>query len=558
VDLRLVNATSRLRSTVASAISTTAEALANAGIRRVQAAWLLGFAADTALLVAMMVATFGAFGAAGVAFLGAARMLPSTVFGFLAAAPLARWRPDRVLMAVASVRGVAALIAVAVFVAHANVVWLLAVAASIGAANAIARPAQHTVLPALARTPGELVTANVASSTGEALGSFAGPLIAAGCLALGAPAVAAMAAFVAQAISVASLSGVRFEGAQDERGPAQAAADGSLIGRAFAAIRRRPVVGLVILGFALQTLVRGLLATLIVVLSIELIGLGDPGVGILTAAIGIGGVAGLVGGLALRRSTPFAFAVALAGWGLPIAVIGAAPGVGIAVLALAVVGLFNALLDIVGFTLLQRGSRNEERGAVFALFEGAVGVGATIGSLGAPLLVALLGPRLALVGTGAILPVTAGVLWLLFRGLGEVDVVPPEAIERLRRVPEFAVLPLTGLERLAGSAVAEVFRARDVLMSKGERGDRFLVIEAGEVEVTDDGLVLDTLGPGAGVGEIALLRGGVRTATVTAVTDVRAQAFDALAFLGAVGGPAATAAVSRVVEARLARSMRDH
>jgi hypothetical protein len=549
---------SRLRSAVASAITASVEALDDPGIRRVEAAWLLGFTADTALLVAMMVTIFGASGAVGVAVLGAARMLPSTIFGFLAGVPLARWRVDRVLMAVAGIRGLAALVAGGVLIAGADTTWLFAVAATVGAADAISRPAQHTVMPALARTPGQLVTANVASSTAEALGSFAGPLIAAVCLAFGAPAIAAMAAAAAQAIGVASLSGVRFEHVHDAAGPAGRVAEGgSLAARGLAAIRRRPAVGLIIVGFALQTFVRGLLATLIVVLSVELLALGDPGVGVLSAAIGIGGVAGLAGGLALRRSTPFGFALALAGWGLPILLIGIAPGLAVAVGALAVVGLSNALLDIVGFTLLQRGSRNEERGAVFALFEGAVGIGATIGSLAAPLLVNLLGARAALVATGAILPATAVALWLLFRRFGSVEVVPPEDIERLRRVPSFAVLPLTGLERLVESAVPEAFRAGDVLMAKGEPGDRFVVIEAGTVEVTDDGRLLDTLGPGAGIGEIALLRGGVRTATVTAMTDVRAYSFSAEAFLGAVGGPAATVAASLVVEARLARSMRD-
>lgn len=545
----------RLGSATQAALSTSLEALANPGIRRVQAAWLLGFAADTGLLVAMMVTIFQVSGPVGVAIIGAARMLPSTVFGFLAAAPLARWRPDRVLMGLGTVRGVASLAAVPVLMGGADEAWLYAVVAVIGGADAITRPAQHTILPAIARTPGELITANVASSSGEALGSFAGPLIAAGCITLGAPAAAAMAAAAAQAVGIAALSGIRFEHVADELDTTHRDAGGGMrIGRGFAAVRRRPAVGLVIVGFALQTFVRGLLATLIVVLSTELIGLGDPGVGILNAAIGIGGVAGLVGGLALRRSTPLAYAAALASWGLPIAIIGLAPGVAVAVAALAVVGLSNALLDIVGFTLLQRGCRNEERGAVFALFEGAVGVGATIGSLAAPLLISTLGTRAALVGTGLILPVAAVVLGFLLSRMGHIELVSSAAIERLRRVPAFRVLPMTGLERLVTSAVPVAFGAGEVIILKGDPGDRFLVIEAGTVRVTDDGRVLDTLGPGSGVGEIALLRGVARTATVVAVTDVSASSFDAPSFLAAVSGPAATAAATRVVEERLARS----
>lgn len=545
----------RLRSAVRSTFAASAEALANPGVRRVQTAWLLGFAADTALLVLLTITAFGAAGMVGVAVLGAARMLPSTVFGFLAAAPLARWRADRVLVGLSVARGLAAAAAFAVILAGADVAWLFAVAAITGAADAVVRPAQHTVLPALARTPGELVTANVASSTGEAIGTFAGPMIAAGCIALGAPGAAAVAAAAAQALAVIALLGVRFEHADDERGPAHRTSGGGLrIAAGVAAIRRRPAIGLVIVGFLLQTLVRGLLATLIVVLSHELIGLGEPGVGVLNAAIGIGGIAGLAGGLALRRSTPLAFAVALAGWGLPIAIIGVAPAVAVALLALAAVGLSNALLDIVGFTLLQRGCRNEERGSVFAIFEGAVGIGSMVGSLSAPVLIYLVGAQAALVVTGAILPLAAVVLGLLFRRLGHVEEVSTEAIERLQRVPAFRVLPLTGLERLVVSGVPVSFRAGEILMLKGDPGDRFLVIDAGTAEVSDDGRILDVLGPGAGVGEIALLRGGPRTATVTALTDVTTTAFDAASFLMAVSGPAASAAATRVIDERLARS----
>jgi hypothetical protein len=113
-------------------------------------------------------------------------------------------------------------------------------------------------LPALARTPGELVTSNVASSTGEALGSFAGPLVAAACLGAGAPAAAALFAAGAQLVSVVVLSGIRFEHAADERGAVHLATGSRFgISAGIAAIRRQPAVGLIITGFTLQTFVRG-------------------------------------------------------------------------------------------------------------------------------------------------------------------------------------------------------------------------------------------------------------------------------------------------------------
>ncbi|MBI2762319.1 MAG: MFS transporter [Chloroflexi bacterium] len=549
---------SRFLAAMSVAVSATASALENPSTRRVQAASLLGFVVDSALLVLLAVTVFAVAGAVGVAAIGVARVASSSVFGVLAAAPLARWRADRVLVALGIARGLAATVATAAILFRSDPSWLFLVAAVMGASAAIQRPAQSTLLPALARTPEELVTANVASSTAEAVGSFAGPLMAAFFIATGAPAAAGLTLVVTQIVGVIALSDIHFEDQHDARGPTPNASGGGLaLGTGIAAIRERPAIAIVIAGFGLQTLVRGLLATLAVVLSVQLIELGEAGVGLLGAAMGVGGVLGIVVGLALRRSSPNAFVVALAGWGLPIAFIGVLPLPVVAILAFALTGLSNALLDIVGFTLLQRGCRNEDRGAVFAIFEGATAVSAAIGYILAPAFVAVFGIRSALVATGAILPVAAVIIWVLLRRESPVEAVPWTMVERLRDVPAFRVLPLTGIERLVSGAVPVAFSAGAVIMEKGAAGDTFLVIEVGEVIVSDEGRVLGALGPGAGIGEIALIRGVPRTATVTALTDVTALSFDAAAVLAAVSGPAATSAASRVMDERLARSAAD-
>ena len=62
------------------------------------------------------------------------------------------------------------------------------------------------------------------------------------------------------------------------------------------------------------------------------------------------------------------------------------------------------------------------------------------------------------------------------------------------------------------------------------------------------------LGPGAGVGEIALIRRSPRTATVIALTDVTGYSVDASTFLAAVAGPAAAAVTERMAQANLMRS----
>ena len=83
--------------------------------------------------------------------------------------------------------------------------------------------------------------------------------------------------------------------------------------------------------------------------------------------------------------------------------------------------------------------------------------------------------------------------------------------------------------------------------------DRFYVIAEGEVEVSHGDLVIRREAAGDFFGEIGLLRNVPRTATVTAVTDVKLWALDQADFLGAVTGTgAARVAAEDVVSRRIA------
>ena len=117
---------------------------------------------------------------------------------------------------------------------------------------------------------------------------------------------------------------------------------------------------MVMVSFVGQTVVRGALTTFLAVLAIEVLGMGDAGVGVLGAAIGLGGIVGAFGalGIGAERRLALVFAIALVGWGAPIAVIGFVPVTVVAIVALAVVGIANALIDVSGLTLLQRGTSN--------------------------------------------------------------------------------------------------------------------------------------------------------------------------------------------------------
>jgi MFS family permease len=202
---------------------------------------------------------------------------------------------------------------------------------------------------------------------------------------------------------------------------------------------------------------------------------------------------------------------------------------------------------------MQRGTANEERAPVFSALEGIVGIGSVAGSLLAPVLLAAFGARGALAVAGAILPIVALVIYSRIGRNDRIAVVDEPMLQLLREVPAFAELPLTAFERLSSGMEPLAFEPGQAIMREGEPGDRFVVIESGQVEVSADGRPMQRMGRGAGVGEIALLRRSPRTATVTALTAVTAYAIPGSCFIAAVSGPAAAIVTERIAAANLTR-----
>ena len=525
----------------------------NPSIRRIELGWTIGTAADWAFLVILLVFAYDAGGALAVGVLGAVRTVPAMIAAPFASTLVQRYQGDRVLTAINVVRCTGALLTAIAIGADVPIGLVYVLAALVAGAGSLVRPIQTALLPAFAQTPRELVAANVASSTGEGIGTFVGPLLA-GLVVAGTGSVAAsLLVAVTFAGAAAAVTGIRFERAADARGGVEEEAAGLRLGDALRVLRRYPGATLVAGDFVVQTFVRGLLVTLIVVSAIELLGMGDSGVGLLNAAIGLGGLVGALGALGLTGGPGLTrvFAIALAAWGLPLMLIGAWPVAALAVGALFVTGLSNAVLDVSGFTLVQRGVRNEDRVTMFGVMEGLFGFGLLAGSLVGPALVALFGARGSLLLAGAILPVAALVTWRPMSHRTSRAPLSEARLALLRGNPLFAPLPLTALDRLAESLVPVSFATGDALMREHELGEEYLLIERGEVDVSVDGASVGTCGPGEGVGEIALLRGVPRTATVIARTPVEAYAIDAPTFLSAVSGPAAAAAAEALASRRL-------
>ena len=533
-------------------------AMASGGLRRLQLGWMSSVLADSGLLLVLLVIAYGAGGPAAAGLLTAIRMIPAVFAGPLVGTAVARRSADQVLLAIHLVRVVLALAMAAVLATGLPTEATWPLAAAVALCTTFVRPIHISTTPALARTPDELVAANVATSLGEGIGTFLGPLLGGFVLATAGPAAACAVlagVFGIGAVATLGLGRSLVDPRPSGDLPAATARPLETVRAGFGALRRYRAGGAVIAGFGAQVVVRGALTTLIVVASIELLGMGESGAAVLTSALGAGALGGglIAMGIVGARRLGSSFALALAGWGLPIAVIALAPSPALAIAALLAVGLSNASLDIVGFTIVQRSVPAAERVPIFGVLEVIAALGSAAGGLIAPVLVEAFGVRGALAIAGSTLPIAAVVLWPRVHRADVETVVPDDQLALIRGIPLFAPLSLTAIERMAEALSPLHWAPGETLIEEGEAGDRYLLIASGEAEVTSGGQALNRLGPGDGCGEISLIRDVPRTATVTAVSPIRGFCLSRADFLAAIAGPSSAAAATAVVEERLAR-----
>jgi voltage-gated potassium channel len=97
-----------------------------------------------------------------------------------------------------------------------------------------------------------------------------------------------------------------------------------------------------------------------------------------------------------------------------------------------------------------------------------------------------------------------------------------DTVELLAGVPLLASLERKDLQRLAKDFSEKTFPAGSVVVKEGDtHGMGFFVVADGEGVVTVGGKEVGKVGPGSYFGEVALISDRVRTATVTATTDLR-------------------------------------
>ena len=258
-------------------------------LRRVELAFLVFNAVESGAWIAILLYAYKATGPASVGLVAVAQLVPAGLFAPLAATLGDRYRRVWVLFAGYLLLGLAlGLTAVAMLRdGPPLLVYALAITASL--ALTLIRPSQGALLPSLARTPAELTAANAVSGIVEAGGLLAGPLLAAGILAVSSPGV--VLAVLGMLVMIAALLVLSVGGTVPAAKSATVNAPGrslQLVTEGFRALSRDRDARLLVAVLSSRMLMVGITDVLFVLLAIDLFMTGEAGAAILTAALGAG------------------------------------------------------------------------------------------------------------------------------------------------------------------------------------------------------------------------------------------------------------------------------
>lgn len=527
---------------------------------------LLGFVTSRTgdFLYSVALVVFIAESTGSAAWVGAAalvRLLPVAVLS-PAAGVVTERLPLRRLLVLCDLGQVAAMVGLAVVVAaDASPVLALLFA---GVSSALATPyfpALTAVTPRLVAER-QLAATNTFISTVENLAMILGPAAGGLLLLVGPPTVPiALNAltFVASAAFTAAVSFAGSPGGDDSDDAAESFL-GQLAEGLRATVADREVAVLVVFTSAV-TFVYGFELVYLVFVADERLGIGAEGIGYLNAAMGIGGFVGalLTSRLADSPRLRVVLVLTLCGCGVPLGLLALTSSPTVAYVVLCIEGLASIALDVVVVTALQRMVRPALLGRVSAIMDSLTITAILLGNVAAVALLAATDLTVSLLVAGAILPVVAVLLLPL---LGDLE--RRAAGGRATLAPVVAALQASGLvegagrtvlERLAAASSPARLVAGEVVMRQGDAADELVVLVEGRLDVTVDGRAVNTVTAPGYVGEIGLLHGRRRTATVTAGTDCVVHRIAGDEFVAAVTG-AVPVPLQTEMSLRLARSDR--
>jgi len=398
-------------------------------------------------------------------------------------------------------------------------------------------PAEAAMFPLLARTPQELSASNVNHSAMENAGFIAAAISTGVLLTATSPGTVFAVAAAVTALTVVLIAFVRRD-QRPEYEDEELAGVARELSRGARALIFHPALRLSSLTLILLLLFEGFADVILISLALELLHLEEGAVGFLNASWGIGA---LVGGAALALMLDRGHLVAaIAGGSILLGAATMLPGFvpeeWTSYLAWFGIGIGFTFVEVAGKTLMYRLASDETMGRVISALEAGRLLAMALGSLGAIILVEWLHPDGALIVLGALMPVFVVVCWARLRAYEVGAPVDEGPYHLLRDNSIFAPLPIATVERLSHDLEAFEFDAGHEVIVQGDHGDRFFLIESGQVEVFENGDFRRNEGPGESFGEIALLHDVPRTATVRTTEPTRLLALEREQFLTAVTG----------------------
>jgi MFS family permease len=480
---------------------------------------------------------------------GALRQLPYVVLSIPAGFVADRFDRRLILLVTDLLRG-GCMVAMAWLVAvDGPVLPIIALSVLAACGSTFFYPAIGAYLPSLVRDERQLGPANSAWSSLDNLGFVIGPALGGVLVALGGVTMA----FVINAATFLVIAAILWTLPPSYGGavpsavrPAEAGDEPAAGTGAVGASTIRPIgrpligIGLIhVLGYG----VMGGISVLTVIYAIDILGAGESATGLLNTAIGIGGVTGALvsGALVLRRRLVPPLLLGVIATGVGAIALGASGMLLAAMAGIAVAAAGNLVLEVVTTTIYQRVTPDAIRGRGLGILVTVSTLAECVGAIALPFVVATWGPWPAL-----------GLIGAAVAGLGAVSVgligpaatrpeSPFEAIlARVARLPLFIGVQSSNLEHALTRLIEVPVSAGTEVIRQGDPADRFYIVVRGAFTVTQrteagTPIELRRLGPDDVFGELGLLRGGARTASVSADTDATLLALERADFLALVG-----------------------
>lgn len=377
----------------------------------------------------------------------------------------------------------------------------------------------------------ELAAGNAMTELINNIAIIAGPAVGAIVLALGEPAVVFGIDSVTFVISALLLTQIRTRST-----PTDVTKDGGPLKQMTVGIRAifSSSTAMLLTSFPIvTTFLYGVDSVLFVYISKDKLGTGADGYGYLLVALGVGGViaAAFVNRVAAMPKLSLVLATGMVFYAAPTASLVAIHSPSAAFAVEIVRGVATLIVDVLAMTALQRSLAPDLISRVFGVFWALIIGGLALGALVAPILLNNVDLDVVLLLDALVVP--AAVV-LVYPRLAALDRIASQQAEILaprvrvfERLDIFAAASQPVLERLARHADEMLVEPGTTVINEGEDADALYVLVEGRVDVTAHGEKgrsdkhIRYMKAPTFFGEIGLLQGIPRTATVTATEPSR-------------------------------------